>query len=202
MTTKIKFANWELIYCKFGQTGVEHKCFNYLSVVKQQHNEGADPPCRVDIGGLVGDRCRVFLGLSGDFGNCRQLWHVHSSFPFMVIAQVNDPPVDKSSGFQIPPSSNNLRLRSFDKMISPRNSNNYDRLEGGLGPTRTTKKFGWKKFAIGAGVLIALVYFFGPRAKKPLPWKSAAQQRPMDVPGKYQILVQGLYFMQRSSHTG
>jgi hypothetical protein len=46
------------------------------------------------------------------------------------------------------------------------------------------KKFGWKKFAMGAGVLVALVYFFGPRAKKTLPWKTEPQQRPVGVPGK------------------
>ena len=134
------------------------------------------------------------------------LCHVHSSFPFMVIAQVNDfdlEPVEKSTGFQLPPSSNDLRLRSFDKMISSRSSNNYDRLEGGLGPSRTTKKFGWKKFAIGAGVLIALVYFFGPRAKKPLPWKTTTQQRPMDVPGKFYFsYIYCNIFISYSIHTG
>ncbi|KAJ7575551.1 nucleoside phosphatase family-domain-containing protein [Mycena floridula] len=50
-------------------------------------------------------------------------------------------------------------------MISPRSSN-YDRLENGMGPSRLPgKRFAWtwKKFGIGAAVLIALVWFFGPR---------------------------------------
>jgi len=97
-------------------------------------------------------------------------------------------PVDKSTGIQVSSSYNNLRLRSFNSMISPR-SGNYDRLEGGLGPSRMTKKFAWKKFAIVAGVLVALVYFFGPRANKPLPWKTATQQRPMDAPGKSILFI-------------
>ncbi|KAH9891797.1 nucleoside phosphatase family-domain-containing protein [Cubamyces lactineus] len=49
-------------------------------------------------------------------------------------------------------------------MFSPRSSN-YERLEGGMGPSKTSpgRRFAWKKFAIGAVVIIGLVYFFGPR---------------------------------------
>ncbi|KAI0769116.1 nucleoside phosphatase family-domain-containing protein [Trametes elegans] len=49
-------------------------------------------------------------------------------------------------------------------MFSPRSSN-YERLENGMGNSKAGAgcKFAWKKFAIGAAVLIALVYFFGPR---------------------------------------
>lgn len=49
-------------------------------------------------------------------------------------------------------------------MFSPRSSN-YERLEGGMGPSKSGpgRKFAWKKFAIGAAVIIGLVYFFGPR---------------------------------------
>ncbi|KAI0667683.1 nucleoside phosphatase family-domain-containing protein [Trametes maxima] len=49
-------------------------------------------------------------------------------------------------------------------MFSPRSSN-YDRLEGGMGPSKngTGRRFAWKKFAIGAVVIVGLVYFFGPR---------------------------------------
>jgi guanosine-diphosphatase len=89
--------------------------------------------------------------------------------------------VAKSTGFKISPSVNKLHLRSFGDMLSPRSSN-YDRLEGGLGPSRMAKKFGWKRFAIGAGVLITFVYLFGPRANKSLSWKTKTQQRPMDIP--------------------
>ncbi|PPQ68786.1 hypothetical protein CVT25_008864 [Psilocybe cyanescens] len=61
-------------------------------------------------------------------------------------------------------------------MISPRSSN-YERLEGGHGPTRTgsPKRFAWKKFAIAAAVLIGMVYLFGPRESRSLPWKSKAK---------------------------
>ena len=49
-------------------------------------------------------------------------------------------------------------------MFSPRSSN-YERLEGGMGPSRNAsgRRFAWTKFAIGAVVIIGLVYFFGPR---------------------------------------
>ncbi|KAL1937500.1 hypothetical protein VTO73DRAFT_13152 [Trametes versicolor] len=49
-------------------------------------------------------------------------------------------------------------------MFSPRSSN-YERLEGGMGPSKSGpgRKFSWKKFAIGAAVIIGLVYFFNPR---------------------------------------
>ncbi|KAH6893732.1 guanosine-diphosphatase [Coprinopsis sp. MPI-PUGE-AT-0042] len=63
-------------------------------------------------------------------------------------------------------------------MVSPR-SGNYDRLEGGMGPSRTGlpahqrgwRRFGWKKFAIGAAVLIGIVWLFGPREK--VDWQQA-----------------------------
>ena len=52
-------------------------------------------------------------------------------------------------------------------MISPRSSN-YDRLEGGMGPSRIShlKWFGWKKFGLVACVLIGVIYLFGPRQKR------------------------------------
>jgi len=66
----------------------------------------------------------------------------------------------------------------FRKMaiISPRSSD-YERLEGGMGPSRTGgKKFAWKKFAIGAAVIIGLVWFFGPRAPRSLSWGSKEKE--------------------------
>ncbi|KAG7087965.1 hypothetical protein E1B28_012006 [Marasmius oreades] len=66
-------------------------------------------------------------------------------------------------------------------MLSPRSSN-YERLEGGMGPgkVRNRKRFGWKKFAIGATILIGLVWLFGPRENiKRLPW--SASEEDMDV---------------------
>ncbi|KAL4073325.1 nucleoside phosphatase family-domain-containing protein [Scleroderma yunnanense] len=46
-----------------------------------------------------------------------------------------------------------------------RNSNNYERLEGGMGPARhsPSKKLQWKKLAIACTTLIALVWFLSPR---------------------------------------
>ncbi|KAI0086951.1 nucleoside phosphatase family-domain-containing protein [Irpex rosettiformis] len=57
-------------------------------------------------------------------------------------------------------------------MISPRSSN-YERLESGHGPSRTggMRRFGWKKFAIGAVVIIGLVWVFGPRKADIIPEK-------------------------------
>ncbi|KAI0344475.1 hypothetical protein BDW22DRAFT_1354520 [Trametopsis cervina] len=57
-------------------------------------------------------------------------------------------------------------------MISPRSSN-YERLEGGHGPTRNggMRRFGWKKFAVGAVVIIGLVWVFGPRKEDIIPEK-------------------------------
>lgn len=43
-------------------------------------------------------------------------------------------------------------------------SSNYERLEGGLGPGRTARMLAWKKFAIGAALLISVVWLFGPRS--------------------------------------
>ncbi|KAF8810998.1 hypothetical protein BYT27DRAFT_7090605 [Phlegmacium glaucopus] len=61
-------------------------------------------------------------------------------------------------------------------MISPRSSN-YERLEGGMGPSRLkSRRFGWKKFAIVACVFIGLVYLFGPRERRGLSWSSKEKQ--------------------------
>lgn len=56
--------------------------------------------------------------------------------------------------------------------FTPRSSN-YERLEGGMGPSRTNgaRRFGWKKFAVGAVVLIGLVWVFGPRRADIIPDK-------------------------------
>ncbi|KDR83183.1 hypothetical protein GALMADRAFT_239021 [Galerina marginata CBS 339.88] len=62
-------------------------------------------------------------------------------------------------------------------ILSPRSSN-YERLEGGHGPSRNggQKRFAWKKFAIAAAVLIGLIYFFGPRETRSLPWKPKTKE--------------------------
>ncbi|EMD31372.1 hypothetical protein CERSUDRAFT_162998 [Gelatoporia subvermispora B] len=57
-------------------------------------------------------------------------------------------------------------------MFSQRTSNQYERLEGGMGPGRVgSRRFGWKKFAIGAAVIIGLVWVFGPRREDLIPEK-------------------------------
>lgn len=55
---------------------------------------------------------------------------------------------------------------------SPRNSSSYERLEGGLGPSRGANgsRFAWKKFAIAAVCLIGVVYVFGPREPRNMGW--------------------------------
>ncbi|KAH7925558.1 hypothetical protein BV22DRAFT_1033828 [Leucogyrophana mollusca] len=50
----------------------------------------------------------------------------------------------------------------FPTSTSP-SSNNYERLENGMGPGRASRKLAWRKLAIGVVVLIGLVWFFGPR---------------------------------------
>lgn len=86
------------------------------------------------------------------------------------------PPSAHSSGLQVPgasttrsPSTNTFRSR-YMSMLSPRSSN-YERLEGGMGPSRlsNTRRFGWKKFVTVACVFIGLVYLFGPRQNR---WSS------------------------------
>ena len=90
------------------------------------------------------------------------------------------PPTAHSSGLQVPadastrsPFTNTFRSR-YMSMISPRSSN-YERLEGGMGPSRISKVrwFGWKKFGIVACVLIGLIYLFGPRQNR---WSSLEKQ--------------------------
>ncbi|KAJ3798019.1 nucleoside phosphatase family-domain-containing protein [Lentinula aff. detonsa] len=104
----------------------------------------------------------------------------------------------RSTGAAIPPETNishtrsrsihlhnklagNLTSESTDSLgnniqmaISPRSSN-YERLEGGMGPSRinSKKRFSWKKIAIAAVVLVGLVWVFGPREPaKVLSWPS------------------------------
>jgi hypothetical protein len=69
-----------------------------------------------------------------------------------------------------------LTSRTRKMAISPR-STNYERLEGGMGPIRIKSRFPWKRFAIGAAVIISLVWFFGPREPERLPWSSKKSPR-------------------------
>ncbi|PCH39828.1 hypothetical protein WOLCODRAFT_116240 [Wolfiporia cocos MD-104 SS10] len=56
-------------------------------------------------------------------------------------------------------------------MFASRRSGTYDRLEGGMGPGRSTgfRLTAWKKLAVGAVVIIGLVYAFGPRKESMFP---------------------------------
>ncbi|KAJ3551128.1 hypothetical protein NM688_g4910 [Phlebia brevispora] len=57
-------------------------------------------------------------------------------------------------------------------LFSPKSSN-YERLEGGMGPSRlnSVRRFGWKKFAIAAVFVVGLVWVFGPRKEDIIPDK-------------------------------
>ncbi|KAF8869205.1 nucleoside phosphatase family-domain-containing protein [Infundibulicybe gibba] len=66
--------------------------------------------------------------------------------------------------------------------ILPKRSN-YEKVEGGMGPTRTDKKrFAWKPFAIGVliGVLVGVGWAFGPRDPRSL-WGSFGGQTSPDA---------------------
>ncbi len=87
-----------------------------------------------------------------------------------------------STGLQLSPAVHGLSSRYLN-MISPRSSN-YERLEGGLGPSRIVpaKRLGWKKFILAAIAFIALLYLFGPKNSTSLNWKTKDQQIIPGVP--------------------
>ncbi|KAL1680353.1 nucleoside phosphatase family-domain-containing protein [Schizophyllum commune] len=72
-----------------------------------------------------------------------------------------------STGIDTAPAYD-IRLRSsamnFFKFGSSHGAQ-YDRLEGGMGPSRGARRGGaaWKKYAIGAAAVIGLIVLFGPR---------------------------------------
>ena len=128
---------------------------------------------------LEGDFDTSFMQVNGDK---TKLKHNKTAFKVQVLSPTDrispspsPPPSAHSSGLQVPTNAaqtrsthtNTLRSRYFLKMISPRSSN-YERLEGGMGPSRISqfRWFGWRKFGIVACVLIVLVYLFGPRQKR------------------------------------
>ncbi|TFK52395.1 hypothetical protein OE88DRAFT_1627860 [Heliocybe sulcata] len=72
---------------------------------------------------------------------------------------------------------------SLSNLISPR-SQNYERLEGGHGPSRAGgKRFAWRKFAIAAAVLIGLVLLFGPRERREKVLGGGTKTAPSPQPG-------------------
>ncbi|KAG6856432.1 hypothetical protein H0H87_004559 [Tephrocybe sp. NHM501043] len=65
--------------------------------------------------------------------------------------------------------------------ISPRSAN-YERLEGGMGPSRMQgRHFAWKKFAVGAAIIIGLVWFVGPRETRSFSWSSPKNDYTSDI---------------------
>ncbi|KAJ7174042.1 nucleoside phosphatase family-domain-containing protein [Mycena crocata] len=75
------------------------------------------------------------------------------------------PPPARSSAVSAtlsPASAVHPRLRIQMAPMSP----TYDRLEAGRPPLKQSKRFGWKKFALGAGILLALVWLFVPKEKR------------------------------------
>ena len=118
-------------------------------------------------------------------GDKTRLKRNNTAFKVQVLAPTDNispspSPSAHSSGLQVPtdastrsPFTNTFRSR-YMTMISPRSSN-YERLEGGMGPSRISnlRWFGWKKFGIVACVLIGLIYLFGPRQNR---WSSQQKQ--------------------------
>ncbi|KAF5377874.1 hypothetical protein D9615_006769 [Tricholomella constricta] len=84
------------------------------------------------------------------------------------------PTASSSSSSSSSSSHSHSRKRSRKMAISPRSAN-YERLEGGMGPTRNPagRRFAWKKFAIAAAILLGLVWFVGPREPRSFSWGSA-----------------------------
>ena len=117
-------------------------------------------------------------------GDKSKLKRNKTAFKVQVLAPTDKtpspPPTAHSSGLQAPtdastrsPFTSIFRSR-YLTMISPRSSN-YERLEGGMGPSRIShvRWFGWKKFGIVACIVIGLIYLFGPRQKR---WSSLEKQ--------------------------
>lgn len=124
----------------------------------------------------------TFMQVNGDNSKLKRN---KTAFKVQVLAPTDKtspspspPPTAHSSGLQVPsdasstrsPFTNTFRSR-YLTMISPRSSN-YERLEGGMGPSRMSSHFrwfGWKKFGIVAFGIVALIYLFGPRQHR---WSS------------------------------
>lgn len=74
---------------------------------------------------------------------------------------------------------------------------NYQRLEIGdkddesVGRGgRRMRRFGWKKFALGAGMLIAVVWLFGPRERRDQVWNGIKSNTPCAY--SFSVLVFGM----------
>ncbi|KAJ4491767.1 nucleoside phosphatase family-domain-containing protein [Lentinula lateritia] len=108
-----------------------------------------------------------------------------------VVPTINIASHSRSRSLHLHNKPGNLASESTDRQgtniqmaISPRSSN-YERLEGGMGPSRmgNKKRFAWKKIAIAAVVLVGLVWVFGPREPaKVLSWPSddTVDENPID----------------------
>ncbi|KAJ7158066.1 hypothetical protein C8R46DRAFT_1110894 [Mycena filopes] len=72
------------------------------------------------------------------------------------------PPSGLSSAVSATLSPTTPRTRIRMAPMSP----TYDRLEAGRPPLKPSKRFAWKKFAMGAGILLVLVWLFVPKEKR------------------------------------
>ncbi|GLB38779.1 putative GDA1/CD39 (nucleoside phosphatase) family protein [Lyophyllum shimeji] len=91
-------------------------------------------------------------------------------------------PPSSSSSATATSSQSHARKRSRIMAISPRSAN-YERLEGGMGVSRNpARRFAWRKFAIGAAILIGIVWFVGPREPRSLYW-GAGKDKAHHYPG-------------------
>ena len=61
-----------------------------------------------------------------------------------------------NSGGSILPRTNDARYKRLDMVDK----------DSGVGPGSARLRFGWKKFAVGAAVIIGLVWLFGPRERR------------------------------------
>lgn len=113
-----------------------------------------------------------------------------------------------SSSLKPPANSNNNNARSrrtTKKKMAPTSprSGNYELLESGSmgspGSSRQgAKRFAWKKFAMGAGLLIALVYLFGPRKTPTLPGWHKTPTKPSEFDRVLSFIWALIYFAMQT----
>ncbi|KAJ7603395.1 hypothetical protein DFH06DRAFT_332996 [Mycena polygramma] len=80
------------------------------------------------------------------------------------------PPPARSTGRSATLSPSTATSRNATRIRMAPMSPTYDRLEAGRPPIKQAKRFGWKRFAIGASLLLALVWLFVPKEKRSLGW--------------------------------
>ncbi|KAJ7058842.1 nucleoside phosphatase family-domain-containing protein [Mycena amicta] len=91
------------------------------------------------------------------------------------ITPLSSPPAHSSSvSATLSPASATPRTRIHMAPMAPM-SPIYDRLEAGRPPPKRSVRFGWRKFALGASLLLVLVWLFIPKENRHLPgWSSSS----------------------------